>query len=192
MPRLWTETVEGHRREMRDAVLDAAAALVEQHGLRSVTMSGVAERAGIGRATLYKYFPDLESVLRAWHERQVASHLAELTAVRDQAGTARERLRAVLAGYARLSGASRGHRESELAARLHGTEDAIRATGRLHGMVAELIEAGAEAGELRSDVPAEELAAYCLHALAAVGDLPSEAATDRLVGVVLAGLRPES
>jgi len=34
-----------------------------------------------------------------------------------------------------------------------------------------------------------ELAAYCLHALAA-GTLPSEAAVERLVAVTLAGLRP--
>lgn len=190
VPKLWTETVEGHRREVRDAVLDSTAALVGRHGLRAVTMSRVAEEAGIGRATLYKYFPDLESILHAWHERQITSHLAELAALRDGGGTIGERLRAVLAGYARLSRASRGHRESELAVRLHGGQDVVRATGQLHEMMAELIETGARSGELRSDVPAEELATYCLHALAAAGDLASEAAVHRLVDVTLAGLRP--
>lgn len=190
MPRLWTATVEGHRREVRDAVLDTTAALVERHGLRAVTMSRVAEETGIGRATLYKYFPDLESILRAWHERQLAAHLAELATLRDGTEDVGERLAAVLAGYARLSRAARGHRESELALRLHGGVDVARATGRLHAMVAELIEAGAGAGTLRGDVPAEELATFCLHALAAAGDLPSEDAVERLVGVTLAGLRP--
>jgi hypothetical protein len=57
-------------------------------------------------------------------------------------------------------------------------------------MVTDLIEAGIRAGELRGDVPAEELATYCLHALAAAGDLPSEAAVHRLVGVTLGGLHP--
>ena len=190
VPRLWTETVEGHRREVRDAILNTTAALVARHGLRSVTMSRVAEEAGIGRATLYKYFSDLESILQAWHERQAASHLAELMELRDSADTAGERLAAVLAGFARLSRSSRGHRESELAVRLHGSEDVARATGRLHEMVAELIDAGALDGELRSDVPATELATYCLHALAAAGDLPSEAAVHRLVGVTLGGLHP--
>ncbi|HEX5902785.1 MAG TPA: helix-turn-helix domain-containing protein, partial [Actinomycetota bacterium] len=56
MPRLWTETVDAHRREVRSAVLDAAADLVAERGLRSVTMSEIAHRSGIGRATLYKYF----------------------------------------------------------------------------------------------------------------------------------------
>lgn len=36
----------------------------------------------------------------------------------------------------------------------------------------------------------EELAALCVHALAAAASLPSGAAVRRLVDVVLAGLRP--
>jgi AcrR family transcriptional regulator len=191
VPRLWTETIEGHRREVRDAVLTATATLVERHGLRSVTMSAVAEEAGIGRATLYRYFPDLESILRAWHERQLSAHLDELTAARDRAGSPAERLAAVLTTYAQLSTTSREHRGSELAARLHATEEVARTTSRLHDMLSELIEAGIHAGELRSDVPPGELATYCLHALAAAADLDSDAAVRRLVGVTLAGLHLE-
>jgi hypothetical protein len=42
----------------------------------------------------------------------------------------------------------------------------------------------------RRDVAPDELAVYCLNALAAAGDLPSEAAVRRLVTVTLDGLRP--
>jgi len=38
----------------------------------------------------------------------------------------------------------------------------------------------------------EELARYCVHALAAASGLPSKAAVRRLVMVTLAGLRPQS
>src|SRR5262245_31521975 len=58
VPKLWTETIEAHRRAVRDATLDIAAALAAEHGLASVTMSRIAEETGIGRATLYKYYPD--------------------------------------------------------------------------------------------------------------------------------------
>ena len=57
MPKLWTDTVEEHRRAVRDAALDAAAKLVAAHGLASVTMSKIAAETGIGRATLYGTFP---------------------------------------------------------------------------------------------------------------------------------------
>lgn len=49
---------------------------------------------------------------------------------------------------------------------------------------------GAASGELRDDVAADELASYCLHALAAASSLRSKAAVRRLVAVALAGLAP--
>jgi AcrR family transcriptional regulator len=75
VPKLWNETIEEHRREVRGAILDATVALVAEHGLLSVTMSQIAEETGIGRATLYKYFPDVEAILLAWHEHQINGHL---------------------------------------------------------------------------------------------------------------------
>src|SRR6266540_1980443 len=114
MPRLWTETIETHRREVRDAIMDTTAALVAEHGLLSVTMSRIAQETGIGRATLYKYFPDVEAILRAWHERQIAGHLDYLAEVRDQAGDPGERLEAVLEAYALIAHESHGHHDSEL------------------------------------------------------------------------------
>jgi hypothetical protein len=53
-----------------------------------------------------------------------------------------------------------------------------------------LLAAGAEEGVVRDDVAPGELAAYCLHALAAAGGLSSEDAVRRLVRVTVDGLRP--
>lgn len=190
MPKLWNETIEAHRRAVRDATLDTTAALVSEHGLRSVTMSQIAERTGIGRATLYKYFPDVEAILLAWHERQIAGHLEYLAEVRDRAGDAGERLEAVLEAYALISHERRGHHGSELAALLHRGEHVTRAQQQVRDMIRDLLTEAAETGDLRDDVAPDELAGYCLHALTAAGSLPSEAAVRRLVRVTLAGLRP--
>jgi AcrR family transcriptional regulator len=190
VPKLWTETIEAHRREVREAILDTTAALVAEHGLRSVTMSQIAEETGIGRATLYKYFPDLEAILFAWHERQIAGHLEYLADVRDQAGDAGERLEAVLEAYALISHESHGHHDTELAAFLHRDRQIPRAEQQLRAMVRDLLTEGAESGDLRDDIAPDELASYCLHALAAAGSLQSKAAVRRLVTVILAGLRP--
>jgi AcrR family transcriptional regulator len=54
----------------------------------------------IGRATLYKYFPDVEAILFAWHERHITGRLEHLAEVRDQADDAGGRLEAVLETYA--------------------------------------------------------------------------------------------
>ena len=187
MPKLWKETIEAHRREVGDAILDNTVALVAEHGLRTVTMSQIAEQTGIGRATLYKYFRDVESILLAWHERHVTGHLDQLSELSDQAGEPARRLEAVLGAYALVQ-----HRRGagEVAALLHRDEHVAWAGRRLHELIRGLLAEAADAGDVRGDVTPDELASYCLHALAAAGSLPTEAAVRRLVAVTLAGMRP--
>ena len=192
MPKLWNETIEAHRSAVRDAILETTWALVTEHGLTSVTMSQIAEKTGIGRATLYKYFPDVETILLAWHERKVTGHLEYLAEVRDQAGNAGERLEAVLGAYALISYESQGHPGTELAALLHRGAHVTGAQQQVHDMIKELLTEAAQTGDVRDDVAPEELASYCLHALAAASSLPSKAAVRRLVRVTLAGLRPRT
>ncbi|WP_406052119.1 TetR/AcrR family transcriptional regulator [Kribbella sp. NBC_00889] len=180
MPKLWDDSIEAHRRAVRDATLDAAAALVAERGPTGVTMSEVAKRTGLGRATLYKYFPDVEAILVAWHERQVGNHLAQLVAIDPPTG----RLEAVLEAYALIC---HEHPATEPAASLHRAEHVKQARQRLVDYLAEVL---AES-EVRNDVPPKELATYCVHALTAAGAIPSKAAVRRLVAVTLAGLRGE-
>ena len=95
VPKLWNETIEAHRRAVRDAILKTTRALVAEQGLRSVTMSQIVEEIGIGRTTLYKYFSDVEAILLAWQERQIARHLDYLAEVRDRGVVHAGRLEAV-------------------------------------------------------------------------------------------------
>lgn len=185
VPKLWNETIASHRRAVGDAILDTTAALANTHGLRAVTMSQIAEETGIGRATLYKYFSDVEAILVAWHERQISGHLAHLAHVRDRAGDARTRLGAVLEAYALIL---YEHHGSELAALLHRGEHVARAEQHLRDFVADLLAEGAQGGCLRDDVAPAELASYCLHALGAASGMSSKAAVRRLVAVTLAGV----
>ena len=187
VPKLWSESIEAHRLAVREATLNTTAALVAEHGLRSVTMSQIAAETGIGRATLYKYFADIEAILLAWHERQVASHLSSLADVRDQPGSVGERLEAVLRAYALIS---HQHHGTELAATLHRGEHVPQAQQQLHDFIRELVAEGATSGDLRNDVAPVELASYCLHALTAASSMPSTRAVERLITVILAGLRP--
>jgi AcrR family transcriptional regulator len=188
MPRLWTDTIEAHRQAVRDATLDTTAALVTEHGLAAVTMSQIAERTGIGRATLYKYFPDVESIMVAWHARHVAQHLDHLAQVRDQADGPAARLRAVLEAYALITH-ERPH-GSELAALLHRGEHITQAEQHLRDFTAGLLADAAQTGDIRDDFPPAELATYTLSALAAAADLPTPAAVRRLVTLTLDALHP--
>lgn len=187
MPRLWERSIDAHREAVREAALDAVASLVAGPGLTAVTMSRVAQDAGIGRATLYKYFSDVDAVLTAWHERQVRSHLELVTQARDEPGAPVERLHRVLRAYAT---ATVGHDGQGLAVLLHQGEHVVRARQHLRGLLAELIADGAAAGGIRADVAPTELSLYCLHALTAAGAVDDEEAVKRLVDVTMSGLRP--
>jgi AcrR family transcriptional regulator len=187
MPKLWNETIEAHRHDVRQALLDTTAALVAEHGLRGVTMSQIAEQTGIGRATLYKYFPDVESILIAWHERQIAQHLKLLADIADKAANASEALSVVLEAYALISHERHG---SELAEPLHRGEHVSRAHQHLHAFIRELVTKAAQEGTVRTDVPADELATYCIHSIAAATGLRTKAAVHRLVTVILTGMKP--
>jgi AcrR family transcriptional regulator len=186
VPKLWSETIDAHRREVRDAIVRTTVALVDKHGLRAVTMSQIAEAAGIGRATLYKYFPDVEAILLAWHEMTIGEHLRELAELGHGPGRAVERLEAVLAAYAHIQ---HEHHASELTALLHRGEHVMRAHQHLRDMVCGLLREAASAGDVRKDVAADELATYCLHALAAANTLRTNASVQRLVMVTMAGVR---
>ena len=192
MPKLWSETVESHRLEVREAILDAVGELVMSRGLLAVSMSAVAEATGIGRATLYKYFPDVEEVLTAWHERHVSSHLAALTALCDSGGTPSARLRKVLVAYGHICQQRRRHGAGELAGVLHRTERVKALQRQLVDLVAGLVGQAAAEGVVRGDVPAEELAVYAIHALGAADDVASDAALRRLVDLVWSGLAQPS
>ena len=78
MAEQWAEVLDEHRARQRRQIMTVALELVSERGLAGVSMSALAQRAGISRATLYHYFPDLEQVLLAWVGEEVDAFVAEL------------------------------------------------------------------------------------------------------------------
>jgi AcrR family transcriptional regulator len=186
MPRLWKKTIASHREEVESAILDAAAALATRKGLKAVTMREIAQRAGIGRATLYKYFDDVPSLLLAWHRKMIDLHFAELRRIASEGTSPVGSLRRVLSAFGQMSSK---HRDSELAAMLHQGRHMRVAHRKLHELVRSLLDDAAKAGEIRRDIRPDELADFCLHALTASAAMPSSHALQRLVTVVMSGLQ---
>jgi len=132
----------------REAVLRAIADILEEDGPAGITHQRVAERAGVGRATVYRHWPQPADLLLE------AVHSADVPFLEQPGGTLRERLRADLRGLSddlgtpimasllatiiegsRRDPATRAHRDQVIAkltdnARL-AIESAI-ATGELH------------------------------------------------------------
>ncbi|MDR7253368.1 AcrR family transcriptional regulator [Nocardioides sp. BE266] len=190
MPKLWTETIETHRHEVRHAIMDTTWTLATQHGPMSVTMSQVASEVGIGRATLYKYFPDVQAILVARHGEHVRQHLDRLHALRDRTDDPTERLSAVAHAYAHICHHRAQHGTLELSALTHQPEHVAEPEQQLRDLFEALIGDAVTAASVRTDIKPRELAIYCVHALGAASNLPNAAASNRLAELVLEALRP--
>lgn len=71
MPRIRAATIEAHKRQTREEILDAAAALFRAQGYTETSLADIAAFVGIGRTTLYEYFVDKEDVLVNLVERSL-------------------------------------------------------------------------------------------------------------------------
>ncbi len=61
-------------RALVEAILEAAALLLARHGRDALTTNAVAMRAGVSIGSLYQYFPNAESILKA----AAARHLDQI------------------------------------------------------------------------------------------------------------------
>lgn len=66
-----TEPTQRRSTQRLEALLDAAAEIVDETGFERLTTQMVAERAGASIGTVYRYFPDRVAVLHALRERSV-------------------------------------------------------------------------------------------------------------------------
>jgi AcrR family transcriptional regulator len=186
MPKLWTDTIDAHRRSVANAILDAAEQVAEDHGPSGLTMLRIADAAGIGRATLYKYFGDAQEILVAWHKRHIATHLDALEQIRSQAPDPQTALEAVLRAYALMGPAHHGH---AIAATLHALPHARAAQDHLARFIEDLFEDARTAGQVRTDIAAADAAIFAIAAFSFAGGVRP---VDTLVTLVMDAMTPRA
>ncbi len=91
----------------RDALVDAAAALVSAGDVHDVSMEAVAEQAGVSRPLVYKHFANRHELLAAVYRREALRLHDELAAEVTEAGTVEEMFLALVRGSLRAA-AERG------------------------------------------------------------------------------------
>lgn len=108
MPRISEATIAKHRRRTETALLDAWGSLLDERGYGDITLTLVAERAGVVRNTVYGYFPDKEHLLLAYLRREVGRFMDDVAAAVDATVGARGRLRVLIERQARYFAANPG------------------------------------------------------------------------------------
>ena len=66
MPKIIGESLASHRELTRTRLFDALGSLMAEQAFESITMSQIAERAGVGRTAVYNHFADKEVLLLAY------------------------------------------------------------------------------------------------------------------------------
>ena len=67
--------------QMVETIVEAAARVLERHGLDGYTTNAVAEAAGVSVGSLYQYFPRKEALTVALIEREMAMVVADMAEV---------------------------------------------------------------------------------------------------------------
>ena len=77
--------LQARARQTVEAIVEAAARILESQGRDRLTTNAVAERAGVSIGTLYQYFPDKEALVGALIARETSLLVDEAERARAQA-----------------------------------------------------------------------------------------------------------
>ena len=129
------------------AILEAAARELADDPKAS--MSAIAERSGLGRATVYRHFRGREELVEAIHRRALDDAEDAIALSGLQEGPAPQALERLVEALLEVGDRYR------IAAELHASDPALRRRERLRAQpVIALVERGQAAGELRADIRA--------------------------------------
>lgn len=179
------------------AIIEATLDLIAADGIAAVSIEGVAAKAGVGKTTIYRRWPNKEALI-CDAAASLKAPLPELPgkSVREdllllagamQATPGRDRTARLLSCLH-----TEAHRYPELAARYKQTvieprRDAVRA----------VLRRGVQSGELRDDLDVDTMrvlfsAPLLYRALARSDDFAADDLAEAVVDALLDGLRPRS
>ena len=171
----------------RERLLEAATEIFSAGGPQA-SLEAVAKKAGVGIGTLYRHFPTRDTLFEAVyrHEVDLLGDLAERLA-RDEAPV--EALKTWLQANVRLVATKKGMIEAlQLAA--HGSSE-LKAYSydRMIGAIRLLLDRAVKAGDVRGDVPPEDLLRTLVGIYYSQGTGDWQPTALRMVDVFVDGLR---
>jgi AcrR family transcriptional regulator len=151
----------------REKLLIAATDTFAENG-PDVALETIAARAGVGVGTLYRHFPNRETLMVATYQHEVDALCA---AAEELLGSqpADEALRAWIERFATYAAAKRGMGEALLSALASDSAMYAETREQILDALRLLLDAGAESGTLRADIAPEDV----MRVISAIWYVPS-------------------
>jgi AcrR family transcriptional regulator len=173
-------------RRNRESLLQAAAVLFAEEGTE-VSLEAVAARAGVGIGTLYRNFPNRDSLVEAAYRTEVA-HLCDAASELLERNPPDIALAEWMDRFVTYAAAKRGM-AGALKAVNAKTDLYSQTRTQITGAIGGLLEAGVEAGTLRADVEPEDV----LRAMGCIWNLGDgdgwRPQAETLIRIIVDGLR---
>ncbi len=87
----------------KEAVLEAARRLIQQHGMSGFSMRELAQHSGLAKATIYHHFQDKREIFFQVLERDLVNIRDSLTAAAEVPGDLPSRLKSVILAFFNIS-----------------------------------------------------------------------------------------
>ena len=172
----------------RDGLLAAATRAFASSDAEP-SMRAIAREAGVGIATLYRHFPTRESLVDAVYHDQVERLTVGARELLEQFAPA-EAMRRWMDLFGDWLMTKHGMINTLLAMIESGEIALAQTRAELLDVITSILEAGRAAGDLRPDVTAEDIAASLLGIFTVAGKPGQRAQADRLLNLLMDGLRP--
>ncbi|SFK19104.1 TetR/AcrR family transcriptional regulator [Amycolatopsis sacchari] len=153
------------------------------------SMRAIAQEAGVGIATLYRHFPTREALVDAVYQDQVSrltTGARELLAQLDPPAA----LRRWMDLFGEWIATKNGMLDTLLAMVESGEIAHAHTRTELLAAIDGILDAGRASGQLRTDVPAGDIAAALIGIFTVAGSPEHRAMAARLLDLLMDGLRP--
>jgi AcrR family transcriptional regulator len=171
----------------RDRLLEAAVQAFSQEG-PDVTLDAIAKDAGVGIGTLYRHFPTREALVEAAYRNELA-RLCDAVPDLLQTMPPDQAMRTWMDRFVDYMTTKRGMADALRALIASGGNPYAQSRDRLTAAITTLLQAGAAAGTVRSDIePGDVLVSLSGVSLAA-GEPAQREQARRLLDLLMDGLR---
>ena len=174
----------------RDRLLEAAVRAFSRDGAEA-TLDAIAKDAGVGIGTLYRHFPTRESLVEAAYRNEL-DRLCDAAADLLGALPPDQALRGWMDRFVVYMSTKRDMADALRALIAAGGNPFAHSRDRLLAAIGDLLDAGAKAGTVRSDVAAGDVLASLGGFALTAGEPEQRELAGRLLDLLIDGLRYSS